>query len=400
MLTSLNKKRLNIWGILLPFMAFTKEIGMVEIGGIQFDMIGYPFFLIAFFVFFLTRKLSFSKNELIVFSLIFISGIIVDILLNLPMSRLFKQFTPIFIMYFVAKVILIKNNPILVFEQYVKYAVIAAIIGIIQFLLKFIGILFLTGYSGYFIDSVALEPSHYVIMMLPSVLYFYLKKEFSWKFWLILTTILLTLKLTAFLSLGLFYIIINYRKIFKFILSGIIVITIGFYIVETVPEFADRIMPVLVYFKSGKLEDVNNMTTFSFISNAEIAYDNFINTYGLGVGLGGHETTYIRNFNTPIYSDDWYGLNYKSAHALPIRIFSELGILGIYIFYMVFYKSLKIRSEIFKIIALSSLGHFIAKIFKLGSYFDYGSIFFLVTIIMMIILDKKERKKLYKGFNI
>lgn len=393
MLNNINKNQLNIWGLLLPLTIFTKEIGLVEVGGIQLDIISYPFFIIAFSIFFLTRTLSFSKNEIIVFTLILVSGIIVNILMELPIIKFFKQFIPIFIMYVVSKVIIIRNNPILIFEQYVKYAVIAAIIGVIQLLLKPIGILLLTPFSGYFIDSVALEPSHYVIMMLPAVLYLYLKKEFSWKFWLILATILFTLKLTALLSLGTFYIIINYRKFFKFIVAGTIVLAIGYNIVESVPEFADRILPALAYFESGKLEDVNNMTTFSFISNAEIAYKNFIDTYGLGVGLGGHETTYTRNFNIPIYSDSWYGLNYKSAHALPIRIFSELGILGLFILFMLFYKALKIKHEVFKVVALASLGHFIAKFFKLGSYFDYGTIFFLVMIITMIILDRKQRNK-------
>jgi len=400
MLKILKKKSLNTWGLLLPLTVFTKEIGMMEIGGIQFDIISYPFFIIAFSVFFLTRKLSFSKNEVIVFTLIFISGLIVNILMELPIVKFFKQFIPIFIMYFVVKVIIKSNNPVLVFEQYVKYAVVAAMIGVVQLILKPMGILLLTPFSGYFIDSVALEPSHYVIMTLPAVLYLYLKKEFSWKFWLILATILLTLKLTALLSLGTFYIIINYRNFFKLIVGGALVIGISFYIVETVPEFTDRILPALSYLESGKLEDVNNMTTFSFISNAEVAYNNFMETYGLGVGLGGHETTYIRNFNIPIYSDSWYGLNYKSAHALPIRIFSELGVLGMFLLFMLFYKSLKIKNEVFKVIALASLGHFIAKFFKLGSYFDYGTIFFLVIIITMIILDKKERKELNKGFTI
>lgn len=400
MLEKLNKKQLNIWGKLLPLTVFTKEIGMVSVGGAGIDIISYPFFIIAFTVFFLSKKLSITKIELIIFTLILIIGILVDKWMDLPVILFFRQFIPIIIIYFSAKYIIMSNNPTLVFERYVDYAVIAAMIGVVQFALKLVGILFLTDYAGLFIDSVALEPSHYVVMMLPSVLYLYLKKEFSWKFWLILATILLTLKLTALLSIGAFFIIINLQKKWKFLLIGMLVLTMGAYIIESVPEFADRFNTALVYFKSGDIQDVQNMTTFSFISNLQIATQNFVNTYGFGVGLGGHETTYLRNFNVPIFSEHWYGLNYKAAHSLTIRIISELGILGIFVFFMMFYKSLKIKDAAFRAVTLASLGHFIAKSFKLGSYFDYGTIFFLAMIIVMIKMDKKKRKQGKKGLNI
>jgi hypothetical protein len=393
MFKKIDKRNLSLWGKLLPLTIFTKEIGMVNLGGIQFDIISYPFFIVAFSVFLLTGKLSINKKEAIIFLWILVAGVVIDIMLNLTLILFFKQYISIILMYFSIKYILLSNNPIYVFEKYVDYAVIAAVIGVVQLMLKPMGILLLTDYAGFFIDSVALEPSHYVVMVLPTVFYLYLKKEFSWKFWILLVTVLLTFKLTALLSIVAFFIIVNLRQYWKFLIITIPIVYAGIYFVNTIPEFSDRVNAAFVYIEGGNLQDIRNMTTFSFFSNLDIATNNFVNTYGLGVGLGGHETTYLRNFDFHLVQDSWYGLNYKSAHALTIRIISELGILGIFIFFMLFYKSLKIKDTGYKAVALASLGHFIAKSFKLGSYFDYGTIFFLVIIIVLIKLDKKKRKE-------
>jgi hypothetical protein len=398
MFENVDKKNLNLWGKLLPLTIFTKEIGMVNLGGIQFDIISYPFFMVAFSIFLLTGKLSINKKESIIFLWILVAGVVIDIIMNLPLILFFKQYIPIILMYFSVKYILLSNNPIYVFERYIDYAVIAAVIGVVQLMLKPMGILFLTDYAGFFIDSVALEPSHYVVMILPAVLYLYLKKEFTWKFWVLFITVLFTFKLTALLSIIVFFIIVNLRQYWKFLIITIPIVYAGIYFVNTIPEFSDRVNAAFVYVEGGNLQDVRNMTTFSFFSNFDVATNNFINTYGLGVGLGGHETTYLRNFDFHLVRDSWYGLNYKSAHALTIRIISELGILGFFIFFMLFYKSLKIKDTGYKAVALSSLGHFIAKSFKLGSYFDYGTIFFLVMIIVLIKLDKKKRKEKKRSF--
>jgi len=393
MFEKIDKKNLNTWGKILPLTIFTKEIGMVNLGGIQFDIISYPFFMVAFSIFLLTGKLSINKKEAIIFLWILVASIIVDMVMDFPLVLFFKQYIPIILMYFAIKYILMSNNPIYIFERYIDYAVIAAVIGLVQLMLKPMGILLLTDYAGFFVDSVALEPSHYVVMVLSAVFYLYLKKEFSWKFWILLVTVLLTFKLTALLSIILFFIIINMRQYWKFLIITIPIVYAGIYFVNTIPEFSDRINAALVYVEGGNLQDIRNMTTFSFFSNLDIATNNFINTYGLGVGLGGHETTYLRNFDFHLVQDSWYGLNYKSAHALTIRIISELGILGIFIFFMLFYKSMKIKDMDYKAVALASLGHFITKSFKLGSYFDYGTIFFLVMIIVLTRLDKKKRKE-------
>jgi len=383
------KRKLNLWGKFLPLTIFTKEIGMTQLGGIQFDFLSYPFFIIAFVYFLFNRKLSISKKEGIVFSIILSQGILIDLIFDLPLILFFKQFLPIIIMYFSIKYIFLSNDIKLIFQKYVDYAIIVAFIGIIQFILKFFGILLLTDYSGFFIDSVALEPSHYVIMILPSVLYFYLKKDFSWRFWLLFITIILTFKLTGLLSIIMFILIINIKKYLKFIIIGIPLIYSSIYIINSIPEFSNRIDSALTYIESGDIHDINNMTTFSFLSNSEVAKENFINTYGLGIGLGGHETTYIRNFSLNKIQKHWYGLNSKSAHSLSLRIISELGILGVFIFFMLFYKSFKIKHLAYSTIAFASLSHFIAKSFKLGSYFDYGTIFFLIVIIISITKDKK-----------
>ncbi|MDF1884570.1 hypothetical protein JHD49_11525, partial [Sulfurimonas sp. SAG-AH-194-C21] len=136
--------------------------------------------------------------------------------------------------------------------------------------------------------------------------------------------------------------------------------------------------------------NVQNLTTFSFVSNLEIAIGNFIRTFGFGIGLGGHEEMYYRYMTKDIFLSYYYGINAASAHSLTIRIISELGIMGIFIYIILFYKVFKIKSLEYSAIAWASLSHFIVKSFKLGGYFDYGSLFFLLLIITAIRLDFNE----------
>ncbi len=376
--------------LFLPFTVFTKEIGMFKVGTIDIDIISYPFFILSFVLFFTTQKILISKKEAFVFFFILLIAIVNILLFDLPFMPFFKQYLPLVIFYFVTKTIMTLVNPIYIFEKYVDYAIIAAWIGIAQFLLKFVGIRFLTPFPDFFIDSVALEPSHYIVMILPAFIYFYEKKIFNWKFFLLLLTLVLTFKLTGLLAFTTYYFIRNIKRfktlvfVMPFIFFGLI------YIINNNADFEKRVNSAVNFTENKDIGAIDNLTTFSFISNLQIAEDNFLNTYGVGIGLGGHETIYIRNFSDDIFSDKWYGTNMKSAHCLLIRIMSELGVPGFFVLFMLFYKTFKIKQFEYQVVAWASLSHFVVKFFKIGSYFDYGTIFFLVMIITVITLDKRE----------
>jgi hypothetical protein len=148
------------------------------------------------------------------------------------------------------------------------------------------------------------------------------------------------------------------------------------------------------------ISELKNLTIYSFMSNFYLAIENFIDTYGFGIGLGGHDTMYYRNLElfleTPFKNQFW-GINSKSAHSLLIRIISELGVIGILLLSAIFIKSLQIKQANLRAIALASYASFIAKFFKTGSYFEYGTILFLVLILVSIKLDNDNKVNLNKS---
>lgn len=384
-------ENLTIFGALLPITVFTKELGMLKIGGIQFDMISYPFFLFTFTIFLLSNKITFKNSEILIFGYIIIVGLSNILIFDLNIKPFLKQLLPIFIIYFSIKMIILNNNIKDIFMRYLDLALLAALIGFIQLALKLVGIKFLTPLNGFFIDSVALEPSHYVLISLPAVVYYIEKKEYNWKFLVIFATVLLTFKVTALVSIVVYIVLRNFKKLKKQLLLGSIAIVVFLIIVNQVPEFSDRFYSMLNFFEDSNISNVQNLTTFSFVSNLEIAEGNFIRTYGFGIGIGGHEEMYYRYMTKNIFLSYYYGINAQSAHSLTIRILSELGIMGILTYIYLFYKVMQIKNLEYSAIAWASLSHFIVKSFKLGGYFDYGSLFFLVLIIIAIRLETEER---------
>jgi len=386
--------KIGLLATLLPLTVFTKEIGMLEIGGIQFDILSYPYFAIVFALFALTGKLTFKTSELFVFLYLLAVGLTNVILFDLPITSFFKQFIPIVLIYYAAKNVLLSSDITAIFEKYVQFALWAAYIGYVQLLLKLVGINLLTPLTNFAIDSVALEPSHYVLIILPAVVYMIEKKNYSWKFYVLFASLILTFKVTALAALVVYYILRNFKRIKRQLFVGSILLALFVVIVQQVPEFADRVFGFIDFYHQGNLRTVENLTVFSFVSNLQAAWVNFLQTYGFGVGLGGHETMYFRN----ISSDDsflsyYYGINAASAHSLSIRVLSEIGLPGVLFYLYLYVKTLKIDDKLMAALAWAGLSHFIVKSIKLGGYFDYGTIFFLLIILLAIEQSRRSAKE-------
>lgn len=104
-----------------------------------------------------------------------------------------------------------------------------------------------------------------------------------------------------------------------------------------------------------------------------------------GVSLGNHETLYNEYFSKNSFSNYSYqiGLNSKSAHSLSIRILCELGLLGFLGYIVSLYKLTLFRRPLVDSgISLACLSHFVGKTMKLGGYFDMGTIFFVIVMLV------------------
>lgn len=375
----------------LVLTVFTKEIGMFTIGsGIQLDIIAYPFFLVLFLFYLITESLNLTLNELFFFGILLVHGVFTTLFFEIPIINFFKQYVPILIIYSVCKVIMTKHELKVIFEKYLFFSFIVALIGFVQLILKFGGILFLTPLHKFYIDSVALEPSHYVCLVLPAAIYLYEKKDFNYKFYTITISLILTLKST-FPAAIFIYLLFKYSKNF---LKLIVVFVVLFYVINNIivffPDAHERISSLLGYFDELDLSKVNNLTTFSLLSNLEVAVVNLFDSFGIGVGLGGHEATYFKQLDASLgyYG---YGINAKSAHSLLIRMISEIPLLLLFFLFSILRKKDLFYKKSYYYIFMACLSHFFVKCIKLGSYFDYGSIFFLILILLVIQKDNYNK---------
>ena len=88
----------------------------------------------------------------------------------------------------------------------------------------------------------------------------------------------------------------------------------------------------------------------------------------------------------------------KSSQSLFLRMIIEFGILFIFSFLLLIFKILRNLRSFDKTkvsIFLCFFSVILFKITKLGSYIDYGTGFFLISVIILI-MDKNES---YKNFN-
>src|SRR5690606_22209183 len=318
--------------LLLVIAVFTKELGSRNLAGIDFDYIGYPFFIL-YFIYHLREMVMSGTVPWGMYIYLSISSIFSIFFLGLQWGGFLKQIFPIVIIFSVNFFIIRKYDWRNVFKLYVKFAFYSAIFGIIQWILSVNGIQVLIKIPGR-LDSISYEPSHYASILVPALVYtFFYFKEYKRYFFVMLTALILTFNLTGYLV---FLIIISIAFVSPvyFIVSIPILYFIVFNVfVDFNENFNKRIVDTIAVFK-GEEEILSgsiaaNGTTVSLYSNLMVAFENIKNNLLAGAGLGGHEETYYRLYSKSSFRFNWhYGLNANSAHSLTIRILSEFGLLG------------------------------------------------------------------------
>ena len=362
---------------------FSRELGLGTLFGLDIDWISYPIYVTFFGFLLVSLKLSISKKMLLVFFLITTSSLLTKFYLNLSVLPLIKQILPILLIYTVTDFILRRVSLEHIFGIYIKFAVVASVIGYLQFILRFFGILLFTDSPANRIDSIAQEPSHFAVIILPALIYTYInKKNFRLEFITVLIAVILTQNVTA-LSVFALSLILIHRKVKYLIVSIPILSLITIYLYEISQGFklrADGMIDYILY------QDIKNLqgTPLSFFSNFQVAIHNISINPLFGSGLGGHEESYYRYYNIQSFSTLQYlfGLNAKSGHSLSIRVLSELGLIGFGIYVYVLGQTLLIKATSKQYaISLACLSHFLCKSLKLGNYFDLGTPFFLLVLI-------------------
>ena len=397
----------SLLGYLFVITIFTKLTG-IEIPGLgTIDIYAYPILFFIFLVYPVQLKnLIFVTG---IFIIIFLISLIIKIELSYSLGPLFKQIIPAFIIYLATVKFLARNDIKLLFKKYSNISYLLAVFGIIQVMLSFLGV-YISSHPRFSVDifsvnfmrlsSLLPEPSHYAVVVIPAFIYCYFSYGLkSIKTILILFSILLTLSATGLVTIFLAFLIHNFKRLNIYSILGIILLIILSYIgYLNIQPIKYRIDETIKYMDIRDFTNTTNATTFSLISNFNVAFYSLEQSIFFGVGLGGHEEAYYKYFDKIDYSNfkDLYerkaGFNAKSAHALSIRILSELGTVGFFfvIFFILNYRVKNTKNEYY-IISLACLSYFIARIFKLGGYFDYGIYFFVITYYFSYVRIKKEQ---------
>lgn len=297
---------------------------------------------------------------------------------------MWKQVIPIAVIFLGTYDFFCRVNYKKLFDIYFRIAYYSAIFGIIQITVKFLfGINLMTDYNQLFIDSIAAEPSHYTVLILPAVIYgIFFFKENKIETSVLTLALLLTTSSTAYFVL-LVMLLVIFRK-FQYL---VLVVPLVYFIYTNVlmgyDKFSARFMGFENYFESRDLNKVVTATSVSFLSNLEVALESIRRNPLFGTGLGGHPEMYAEYFRESTFRLSYlYGVNAPSAHSLFIRILSETGILGMIAAGWGFFKLTLFRADNYhRIISLACLSHFFGKALKLGGYFDYGTPFFIMVMI-------------------
>jgi hypothetical protein len=373
--------------IFLVGAVFTKELGSRNLAGIDFDYLGYPFFILYFFLYF-GRIVRLNAAPFGLYLYFIFTSLISITWLNLPLTGFFKQIIPIIVILSVSFTVLKNRSLVNVFELYVKITFWTAIFGLIQVLLAINGIYVLT-IEKWRLDSIAYEPSHYAAILLPALVYCFLNiKRYKLYFTVMLAALILTFNLTAYFVFLTIFFIVSVHPLYLLVTVPLAYYMFFYILPNFSKDFSDRFFETYDTFV-GRKSILNarlnvNSTTLSFYSNFEVAKFTLGKSPLLGSGLGGHEEMYYRRFaNTAFQANYYYGLNAKAAHSLSIRILSELGLVGSALYLYTLVKSvLFARRGIHYAISLGCLSHFLCKFFKLGGYIDYGTPFFLTILLL------------------
>lgn len=372
------------------FSVFTKEIGSSIVFGIEFDFIGYTFFILYFIERILTKRLMLTRDYLFVVLCLLVIHFFQVLLWQANYLGVLKQLVPILIIYTALFDIMQRCFVEGIFKLYVKLAYYSAVFGLIQFAFKFANINLLS--HGYMrLDSVAYEPSHYASILIPSLLYTTVYfKSYKKEFFVQLLALFLTFSLTSYVVYGTVILIALNQVQYLFLLIPLsFFVYINFIYSNT--EFSYRIDGVMNFLKTGDMTGIHG-TPLSFATNMRVAIESIKHNVFFGSGLGGHESKYFEVIEkTDISYGYLYGLNAKSAHSLSIRVISELGLVGFvwYVYIMIrnFFLVLSVEE---RTITVACVSHFLCKTMKLGGYFDYGTPFFFLMLVQVFVKNKRR----------
>ena len=412
--------------------------------GMSIDLFANIFFII-YFVFIIKWKKNFIKKYLYLL-LTFISFQIFICKLNdYSFFGLTKQLIPILVIYTSTYFIINDYGFKRIFIVYENIVILLCLFGIIQIFLNYFDIS-LYQKELWRMNSLMREPSHFGMFILPIVL----KSIFEFRklniklpifvfslFWTLSVSVIFSL-LTSVVLFYIWKFFNNDNKFFfksKYSLFSIILtfvfLTITFYyidfskhhssgtlnsLIESQAHFVinDEILNQQYNYKqlfnniifNDEFYDVVQLSIFSIVSIIKVSI-NMLYQNPFGASIGSNEEAfyffkemYVNNTFLPYNTGEAnlikrFNFASKSSQSLILRMIIEFGIIFVFFLFLLIKKIINkfiLFSEKKMIIFLSLLSVIIFKTVKLASYIDYGTGFFLISIVIMLFRDNEFNK--------
>lgn len=376
-----NRYSPNLPFIFLLFAILTQGLGNKIFTFTLFTDISTIFIYLLFISLIILNKISIPNHLLYVLILIFFHSFILNIYSNNFLIDSFIHFIGLLIytLSIFSFLSIYKNNPNKVLTFIYKFSFYIAIIGVFQFLLYVIlGISFIPNsflsdlnFNNQFtpdvlaifprVTGLSYEPSHYAIILLPGSYIALLnlsnvyKSEFKVskkKSIIIILGLLFSFSFVGFI--GLFIIIFSISRVYfkysfkkKVIIYSFLMILFFAYSQTSLINKLDSTVN-----QAGMISEIDTYkytssdnTAFSLISNLIVAGNSLKKSYLMGTGINTHKNTYdetiYNNFNFGQFEIE---LNKKDAGSLIIRLFSEFGVFGFFIFIFIL-LSYKIKNS-------------------------------------------------------
>lgn len=337
------------------------------------------------------KKISINKYFALLLIGVFFHGIITNSVIGIPPNYLIAQLLGILVVssYYYNLISIYKKEEVI--DTYLKICLLVAIIGYVMFLFN------LQTYEGQ-LHSIFKEPAHYVVVILPACYYYFKNKQY-FLFLILFCSLILSKSSLGYIGAALIFIIpyLTIRKTLFLVFTLPFITYVGFLTYENNENFKLRIDDTLSSINSinnGSFKSNTNVSSYALMSNLFVAKSNF-SDHPLGSGLGSHvymhKRLYLKKMTPPKYIKilKLQDINASDANSLFLRLFSELGIFGVFLVLFILYK----YSSCFKyndlIIAQGIFIYLILKLIRDGHYFS-PEIFFFIWLLYYSLKDKKS----------
>lgn len=311
----------------------------------------------------ITKLFNGLKLSYLILLFLFIGlEILIMVTLDYNMGKFFEQvglITTTAIAYRAYFIYVLRKNISLFVKCYVNMSVVTVAYALVAYTLHITISGRLEGWGG--------EPGDIALLMIPTLVYYFHHKEISIRSGMTVIAFVLASSTASFTALFIIlsiYLFVHNRKNFaKLISATLVILVMGSIISNYLSDKKSDNNDATIKFKETwnilqsnhvnyyKLEALN-ASSYAFLTNMRVAES--APSRLLGTGLGTHFINYAKVYPRSSTRYRLYGLNSADAYSLSIRVFSELGIVGLLCLFVFIYRHFNSKS-LFSFMALSYL---------------------------------------------